>query len=111
VVVAPSLTEGFGLPVAEALSVGCKVVCSDISAFREVGGDACVYFGASEGAGIELSRVIGRALADTKKPEASFLTPEEAGERYRVLYARLISDCAEERSKHVTERARVSKSA
>ena len=41
--VTPSITEGFGLPVAEALMAGCRVVCSDIPAFREVGGDYCRF--------------------------------------------------------------------
>ena len=38
-----SITEGFGLPVVEALACGCHVVASDIPAFREVGGEGCVY--------------------------------------------------------------------
>lgn len=42
-VVAPSIVEGFGLPVAEALLAGCRVVCSDIAAFRELGGPHCYY--------------------------------------------------------------------
>jgi glycosyltransferase involved in cell wall biosynthesis len=42
--IAPSIIEGFGLPVAEALCYGCRVVCSDIPSFREVGGDSCYYF-------------------------------------------------------------------
>ena len=41
--VAPSLTEGFGLPVAEALLAGCRVVCSDIPAHREVGDGHCRF--------------------------------------------------------------------
>lgn len=41
--VAPSSVEGFGLPVAEALMAGCRVICSDIPVFREVGGDRCRY--------------------------------------------------------------------
>jgi glycosyltransferase involved in cell wall biosynthesis len=40
---APSIVEGFGLPVAEALLAGCRVVCSDIAAFRELGGPHCCY--------------------------------------------------------------------
>jgi glycosyltransferase involved in cell wall biosynthesis len=40
---APSVVEGFGLPVAEALLAGCSVVCSDIPAFRELGGRHCHY--------------------------------------------------------------------
>jgi glycosyltransferase involved in cell wall biosynthesis len=41
--VTPSITEGFGLPVVEALLAGCRVVCSDIPAFREVGGNHCRF--------------------------------------------------------------------
>jgi glycosyltransferase involved in cell wall biosynthesis len=42
--VMPSLMEGFGLPILEAMSLSCPVVCSDTPALREVGGDACLYF-------------------------------------------------------------------
>jgi glycosyltransferase involved in cell wall biosynthesis len=40
--VAPSLAEGFGLPVAEAMAVGTAVVCSDAPALVEVAGDAAL---------------------------------------------------------------------
>ena len=43
VVVIPSDSEGFGLPVIEALACGVPVVASDIPALREVGGTAAVY--------------------------------------------------------------------
>jgi len=43
VVLAPSIVEGFGLPVAEAQLAGCRIVCSDIAAFRELGGTSCHY--------------------------------------------------------------------
>lgn len=38
----PSLAEGFGWPVAEALACGCPVVTTDAGPMREVGGEAAV---------------------------------------------------------------------
>ncbi len=42
-VVCPSLYEGFGLPLVEALAMGTPVVASDIPVFREVAADAAVF--------------------------------------------------------------------
>ena len=39
----PSFAEGFGLPVAEALTHGTPVVCSDLPALREAGGNVPDY--------------------------------------------------------------------
>lgn len=43
VFVFPSLYEGFGLPVLEAMKVGAPVIASDIEALHEVGGNAIAY--------------------------------------------------------------------
>jgi glycosyltransferase involved in cell wall biosynthesis len=40
----PSLYEGFGIPLIEAFSLGCPVICSDINVFKEVAQDAALYF-------------------------------------------------------------------
>lgn len=40
----PSLQEGFGLPIVEAMASGCPVICSNSSSFPEVAGSAAVYF-------------------------------------------------------------------
>jgi glycosyltransferase involved in cell wall biosynthesis len=40
----PSLYEGFGLPVLEAMAHGAPVACSRTSSLPEVGGDAVLYF-------------------------------------------------------------------
>lgn len=40
----PSLYEGFGLPVAEAMACGTPVVASNASSLPEVAGDAALYF-------------------------------------------------------------------
>jgi glycosyltransferase involved in cell wall biosynthesis len=45
----PSFTEGFGLPLAEALALGTPVICSDIPVFREVGGSAAHYLDPLDG--------------------------------------------------------------
>jgi glycosyltransferase involved in cell wall biosynthesis len=39
----PSLYEGFGLPVLEAMQMGCPVITSNNSSLPEVGGDAALY--------------------------------------------------------------------
>ncbi len=41
--VLPSLYEGFGLPVLEAMKYGCPVITSNISSLPEAGGDAALY--------------------------------------------------------------------
>ena len=43
-VILPSLYEGFGLPIVEALVAGTPVLCSDIPVFREVAGGDVRYF-------------------------------------------------------------------
>ena len=39
----PSFVEGFGLPIAEALSLGVPVIASDLPVFREFAGDVPDY--------------------------------------------------------------------
>lgn len=62
VFVYPSFSEGFGLPVLEALACGVPVVASTAEALREVGGQAALYAPPDDVG--ELSAQIERALED-----------------------------------------------
>jgi glycosyltransferase involved in cell wall biosynthesis len=58
----PSLHEGFGLPVVEAMASGCPVAASNVFSIPEVGGDAILTFDPNDEDAI--SREAERALFD-----------------------------------------------
>lgn len=58
----PSLYEGFGLPVLEAMACGTAVAYADVSSLPEVAGDAALPFDPENGD--SLSRVLLRLLGD-----------------------------------------------
>jgi len=63
----PSLYEGFGLPVLEALSCGCPVITSNLSGLPEVGGEAAIYVNPHNVAEITQAMAAIRKLNLTKK--------------------------------------------
>lgn len=58
----PSLDEGLGLPILEAVNYGKKVVCSDIPIFKELSGEAFYYFDPFNPQ--EIADALSAALAD-----------------------------------------------
>ena len=79
-VVCPSLYEGFGLPLVEAMAAGTPVVASDIPVFREVAGGAAVFVPVNDAAAwkralVELARdeaLRGRLSARGRERAAAF---------------------------------------
>jgi glycosyltransferase involved in cell wall biosynthesis len=69
VVALPSLFEGFGLPMLEAMRAGAPVVASSIPAFREVGGAAAAYVDEPLDPGA-WARALGGVLFDTARAGA-----------------------------------------
>jgi glycosyltransferase involved in cell wall biosynthesis len=61
IVALPTMFEGFGLPVLEAMAYGAPVVCSDLPVLHEVGGDAAIYVkpGSPQQFAAEIERVMG----------------------------------------------------
>ena len=66
--VLPSLEEGFGLPVVEAMAAGLPVVCSRGSALEEVAGDAATLVDPADPRA--LRRAIERLLDDPAEAES-----------------------------------------
>jgi len=78
-VVYPSIYEGFGLPVIEAMLCGVPVIISDIPSLREVSGDAAIVFNPSDNE--ELACKIEEILSsESIKAELSRKGLKKAGE-------------------------------
>jgi glycosyltransferase involved in cell wall biosynthesis len=63
----PSIYEGFGIPVCEAMSLGCPVICTPTSSLPEVAGTAAEYF--DSGDAESLASAIDRVLTDGGRKE------------------------------------------
>jgi glycosyltransferase involved in cell wall biosynthesis len=76
VLLQPSDSEGFGLPVVEAMACGTPVVVSDLSVLREVGGSAATYLSAGDASA--WSEGISRLISDRN------VNPEQWAHRRNV---------------------------
>ncbi len=86
----PSLYEGFGQPVLEALACGCPVACSDLPALREVAGDAAEYFDPLDPDSI--AEAARRAIArggEAGPARAARFTWDECARKHDAVYREL----------------------
>ena len=92
----PSLAEGFGLPVLEALACGAAVAASGSTALPEVAGDAALYFDPTDTD--DMRSVLERLLTEPAEAEklrvraverAAQFTWEKAARETLELYERL----------------------
>jgi len=64
VFVFPSMFEGFGLPVIEAMACGTPVICSNVTALPEVAGEAAVLIDPRSAQGI--AGALERVMSDER---------------------------------------------
>ena len=90
----PSHFEGFGLPIAEAFSVGKPVFASDLPVFHELFGDLPIYFDTNSSKEIancislrfgENGQIIDLGDGNLRRAVARSYTWAKAGEKYREL--------------------------
>jgi glycosyltransferase involved in cell wall biosynthesis len=94
--VAPSLTEGFGLPVAEGRLSGCRIVCSDIPAHREIGDASCRFVALRDHASQTLAAAIADSLDEPKSEPIALpqFSASVVAAEYLNLYRNLIGSAA-----------------
>jgi glycosyltransferase involved in cell wall biosynthesis len=92
-VVQPSLEEGFGLPVVEAMASGTPVICSKIPALVEVAGSAAISVDPRDAGSIAaaMQRVsadaaLRRSLTEEGLARAHVFTWERCAERTLEVY-------------------------
>lgn len=78
----PSLWEGFGIAIAEAMAAGLPVVAADIAPLREVVGDAGIIV--SPGNSTELAKVLKMLIDDSSLRDALAKKAKDRAETFSI---------------------------
>lgn len=82
----PSAIEGFCLPLVEAVSAGCRIVCSDIPIFRELGLPSSAFFSLKTHPLESLSTAITTALHTSQPSQQLQFSIEKTAQQCLALY-------------------------
>lgn len=98
----PSLYEGFGMPVAEARTFGCRVVTTDSPELREAGGAGAVYV---DPAPPDIAAGLKRALDGPRPP---ICEPDCDRNKSAVVMSRILREASRDapRLKSLAQRSR-----
>ncbi len=105
----PSIAEGFGWPILEAMSCGCPVLTTDEAPMSEVGGDVATYLPrlesrqsidkwATESARVLLSLLVRGddemlRIREAGLAHARLFDTEKSLDAYEVVYKRAVVEC------------------
>lgn len=102
----PSLYEGFGLPVLEAMSLGTPVITSNVSSLPEVAGTAAVFVNPkkSREIGLAMARLVGNAnlrkrLSSEGQRRAAMFTWDGAARETLQVYKEVLGGAQSRRRK------------
>ena len=90
--VMPSSLEGFCIPIVEALFFSCKVICSNIPIFQEVGTTDCTYFDLKGDPVRNLSQAMQNVLIETSSPNTNHylrFSKTNIADQYITFYSKL----------------------
>lgn len=93
----PSLYEGFGIPVLEAMSQAVPVVASEIESLKEIGGDCALFFDINSLDDLSeklytvcMDQVVRERLIQAGKERISLFSWEKSAQKTLEIYGKLL---------------------